>query len=68
MILNKEILNLIADDNTRLESHILVKLAKEGQLMGYKHEGFWQSMDTYKDKLELDRLWDAGKAPWKVQA
>lgn len=65
LILNKEVLNRITDDNVRLESHLLVQLAQEGQLMGFKHEGFWQSMDTYKDKLELDELWDSGKALWK---
>ena len=65
-ILNKEVLNRITGDNTRWESHILVQLAQESELMGYKHEGFWQSMDTHKDRIELDKLWEDGKAPWKV--
>jgi glucose-1-phosphate cytidylyltransferase len=64
-ILNRKVLDRIKDDNTSWESHLLVQLAEEGQLSGFKHEGFWQSMDTYKDKLELDELWDSGKALWK---
>jgi glucose-1-phosphate cytidylyltransferase len=43
-----------------------VKLAAQGQLMGYKHNGFWQPMDTLRDKNLLEELWDSGKAPWKI--
>ena len=42
------------------------RLAAEGELMAYEHRGFWQPMDTLRDKQQLAALWDAGKAPWKV--
>ena len=41
-------------------------LASDGQLMAYKHEGFWQPMDTLRDKMHLEELWEEGKAPWKT--
>ena len=41
-------------------------LAGDGQLMAYKHEGFWQCMDTLRDKVHLEELWESGNAPWKV--
>ena len=47
-----------------LEHAPLQNLAKEGQLMSYKHEGFWQCMDTLRDKNYLNELWESGKAPW----
>lgn len=53
-------------DNDDLERETLVRLAGEGQLMAYKHDGFWACMDTYKDTLILNQLWEGGKAPWKV--
>ena len=43
-------------------------VAKTGQLMAYKHEGFWQCMDTIREKMQLEEMWDSGKAPWKVWA
>jgi glucose-1-phosphate cytidylyltransferase len=49
-----------------LEEQPLRKLAAEGQLTAYKHEGFWQPMDTYREFALLNHLWDAGNAPWKV--
>jgi glucose-1-phosphate cytidylyltransferase len=49
-----------------LEHGPLEKLAEDGQLMAFKHEGFWQPMDTYRDKLELESLWNAGNPPWTV--
>lgn len=49
-----------------LEHEPLERLAKDGQLMAFRHEGFWQPMDTYRDKLELESLWNSGKPPWTV--
>ncbi len=54
----------IEGDETILEKHVLEKLVVEQQLMAYKHDGFWDCMDTLKDKQELDSLWKLGKAPW----
>jgi glucose-1-phosphate cytidylyltransferase len=54
------------DKDCVLEHGPLEKLAHDGQLMAFKHEGFWQPMDTYRDKLELETLWNAGNPPWTV--
>lgn len=56
---------VLGDDTVDLERETLGRLAKEGQLMMYKHEGFWASMDTFKEAQTLNELWDKG-APWKV--
>jgi glucose-1-phosphate cytidylyltransferase len=53
-------------DTTIFEQAPLQNLAKDGELYTYKHEGFWKPMDTLRDKQELQKLWDSGKAPWKV--
>ena len=53
------------DNNCVLEKEPFEKLAVEGELMAYRHDGFWKCMDTFKDNLELNEIWDAG-APWKV--
>ena len=66
MVLNPEIFDYIKDDTIFLEREPLEKLAKEGQLMAYKHDGFWQCMDTLKDKLLLEDLLQNNKAPWKT--
>ena len=52
-------------DEVIFERAPLEKLAKEGQLHAYKHDGFWQPMDTLRDKIQLTELWQSGKAPWK---
>ena len=57
---------LLDGDETVWERAPLETLAKENQLNAYKHEGFWQPMDTLRDKNELERLWSTGKAPWKA--
>jgi glucose-1-phosphate cytidylyltransferase len=49
-----------------LEGEALSGLAKDGQLSAFKHDGFWQPMDTLREKAYLNELWSAGKAPWKV--
>jgi glucose-1-phosphate cytidylyltransferase len=51
-------------DETILERRPLERLAEEGQLMGFKHEGFWQCMDTLRDKTYLNKIWEEGRAPW----
>ena len=65
MLLNPEIFNYIEDDMTVFEQSTLNKLAEEEQLMGFEHDGFWQCMDTQREKEKLERLWAEGKAPWK---
>lgn len=66
MICQPEFLNYIDDDSTVLEKSPLETVAKIGQLMAYKHEGFWQCMDTIREKQQLDNYWESGNAPWKV--
>lgn len=66
MILNPEIFNYLENDQTVFEQEPLQRLAAEGQLMGYKHNGFWQCMDTAREKEKLEKLWASGRAPWKV--
>lgn len=66
MVLNPEIFQYIDDDTTVFEQKPLNQLAAEGQLMSYVHKGFWQCMDTKKEKDILERYWQSGKAPWKV--
>jgi len=61
-----KVLDYIDDDNTIFEKKPLEKLAKEGELYTYKHNGFWKPMDTLRDKNELNRMWNDGKAKWKV--
>ena len=52
-------------DECIFEQEPLQKLAKEQQLMSYQHKGYWQCMDTLREKLDLEKLWVSGKAPWK---
>lgn len=66
MVLNRAIFKLIADDNTVLERYPLEQLAKQKQLVAYKHQGFWQCMDTLRDKVLLEDLNNSGRAPWRV--
>jgi len=56
----------IEDDDTILEGAPLERLAADGQLMGYRHDGFWQCMDTVRDKLTLEEMWQSGRAPWRT--
>lgn len=65
-VLEPEILDYIAGDETKLEEYPLEKLAGEGEISAYIHRGYWQSMDTLRDKLKLEELWESGKAPWKI--
>jgi glucose-1-phosphate cytidylyltransferase len=66
MIFEPGIFRYISGDSTSLEGDVLERLATEGQLAAYKHEGFWQSMDTLRDVRMLESLWQSNKAPWKV--
>jgi glucose-1-phosphate cytidylyltransferase len=65
-IMEPKVLDYIDNDNTILEMEPLERLARDGELMAFKHTGFWQPMDTLRDKNSLDELWKSGKAPWKV--
>ena len=66
MVCQPEFIDYIADDNTVLEKKPLEQAAQDGQLMAYRHEGFWQCMDTVREKEQLERMWASGQAPWKV--
>ncbi len=65
-VLNPKVIDYIAGDQTIWEREPLERLAREGQLSTYKHSGFWQPMDTLRDKNHLEQLWNSGQAPWKV--
>jgi glucose-1-phosphate cytidylyltransferase len=64
-VLSPMVLVHVKDDGTSWEQEVLMQLASEGQLMAYEHHGFWQPMDTLRDKQLLEDLWASGKAPWK---
>jgi glucose-1-phosphate cytidylyltransferase len=61
-----KVFDYIEGDSTVFEKEPLQKLAEDGELYAFKHKGFWKPMDTLRDKLELQKLWDSGKAPWKI--
>ena len=65
-VLEPKIFDYLEDDRTILERKPLEKLAKEEQLSGYKHTGFWHPLDTLRDKNYFEKLWASGKAPWKI--
>ncbi|MCD4703671.1 MAG: glucose-1-phosphate cytidylyltransferase [Methanosarcinaceae archaeon] len=65
-VLEPEFLDLIDSDATVLEEDPLERAASDGELMAYLHDGFWQCMDTVRDRNVLDGLWQDGKAPWRV--
>ena len=65
-VLNSSVFEFIENDKTFWEKEPLMKLADEGELMAFEHEGFWQPMDTLRDKIHLEELWDLGNAPWKI--
>ena len=68
MVAEPAIFDWIEGDDTTLEKGVLEKLAAAGELAAYEHHGFWQSMDTLRDRQLLERLWAGGDAPWKVWA
>jgi len=66
MVMNPEIFSYLTDDGCVFEKKPMETLAKEGQLAAFRHEGFWQCMDTQREKKKLEELWEAGNAPWKI--
>jgi len=64
-VLEPRVLDYIEGDDTQWEKEPLERLAKEGQLMAYRHNGFWQCMDTIREKQLLEEIWQSGQAPWK---
>jgi len=66
LVCEPDVLDYLKDDQTSFESDVLEKLAAERQLAAYRHDGFWQCMDTLRDKRLLDRLWEEKQAPWRV--
>jgi glucose-1-phosphate cytidylyltransferase len=66
MVFEPGVLRYLDDDDTSLEAHALERLALDRQLAAYRHDGFWQCMDTLRDVRLLESLWEGGKAPWKV--
>jgi len=65
-VCDKKVLDYIDDDNTVFEREPLVKLADEGEIISFKHDGFWRCMDTLRDKVQLNEMWDKNNAPWKI--
>jgi glucose-1-phosphate cytidylyltransferase len=65
-VLSPACIDLIAGDSTSFEGESLVALARQGELMTFEHDGFWQAMDTLRDKNHLEALWMSGSAPWKI--
>jgi glucose-1-phosphate cytidylyltransferase len=66
LVLEPQVLDFIAGDDASFEHDVLPVLARERQLCAFQHEGFWQCMDTVRDRKLLESLWESGKAPWKV--
>lgn len=66
MVCRPEVLERIEGDETAFEKAPLEGLAKDGQLAVWRHRGFWQAMDTLRDKTYLERLWSSGRAPWRI--
>jgi glucose-1-phosphate cytidylyltransferase len=64
-VLSPKSLDLLSGDDSSWEGEPLQRLAREQQLMAFKHEGFWQPMDTLRDKTQLEQMWASGTAPWK---
>jgi glucose-1-phosphate cytidylyltransferase len=65
-VLSPKVLDYLEDDSTTWEQEPLRTLATDGELMAYEHHGFWQPMDTLRDKQHLESLWQSGKAPWRI--
>jgi glucose-1-phosphate cytidylyltransferase len=65
-VLSPQCIDRIAGDQTSWEGEPLAALATDSQLMAFGHAGFWQPMDTLRDKTQLEELWQTGRAPWKT--
>jgi glucose-1-phosphate cytidylyltransferase len=66
MVFSREVFDFINGDSCSLERDVLARLAVQGELMAYRHDGFWQCMDTASDAEYLNMLWDSGSAPWRT--
>jgi glucose-1-phosphate cytidylyltransferase len=66
MVLNPDIFDYLQDDSTVFENEPLESISREAELMAFKHSGFWQPMDTQRDKKHLEDLWNNDRAPWKI--
>ncbi len=67
-VLNRKVFDYLGGDDCIFEREPLERLAADGQLMAYRHEGFFYAMDTYREYQHLNELWTAGDAPWRVWA
>lgn len=65
-VLSPKVVEYIRDDKTAFEHRPLSQLSREGELMAFKHEGFWKPMDTLRDKMQLEKMWQTDDAPWRV--
>jgi glucose-1-phosphate cytidylyltransferase len=65
-VLNTRVLSYIEGDETVWERDPMERLAVDGELMAYRHEGFWQPMDTLRERRLLEDMWASGSAPWKL--
>lgn len=66
MVLEPKVFDYLEDDSTVFEQRPLERLAEDGELMAYQHDGFWQCMDMQRDKMQLEAMWNSGEAPWKI--
>ena len=66
MVFEQGIFDYLKDDTTILEQEPFRRLTEDGEMAGYCHKGFWQCMDTQREKKRLEELWQSGKAPWKI--
>ncbi len=66
MVLEPQVIDMIEGDDTILESGLLEELVEKNELSGYLHKGYWQCMDTMREKQQIQKLWDTGNAPWKT--
>jgi glucose-1-phosphate cytidylyltransferase len=65
-VVSPRVLDFIEGDSMPWEDKPMQQLASAGELQTYRHDGFWQPMDTLRDKMQLDAIWATGKAPWKT--
>lgn len=66
MVMNRRVFDYLGDGSEMLEAGPFEKIAGDGEMAAYKHDGFWSPMDTLRDKIYLEELWESGKAPWRV--
>jgi glucose-1-phosphate cytidylyltransferase len=64
-VLSPKVFGYIDDDSTIFETHSISQIVADGEMNAYLHDGFWQPMDTLRDKNLLENIWEKGKAPWK---